>query len=257
MLVVLAALALAACDDDQVTTAGSEPPASTAPSGSTSTDPPETSTPPAPVTTVPEGELPGERIEIFPYPGAQLAVVGVAADDVLNVRAGPGTEYPVLVGLGPLTTGVAATGHNRSVPEGGIWALVTGGGATGWANVSFLAQLGATRDVTTEIAPSPADLPGADTMLELGQLVAGARIVPMGEGGENTIVSGTSTVVDGPHVGDLGEITIDLLGFQDDAILGERLHVFATPGEGGEAFVLKSVEATDLCRRAVDAGLCV
>jgi hypothetical protein len=80
------------------------------------------------------------------------------------------------------------------------------------------------------------------------------------------VVAGT-LVVDGPPsgitmsvaptVGDLGEVTFDVIGIQDDAVRGFRVHVFATPDEGGEGFVLKSVEQTLLCGRGVSGGLCV
>ena len=43
---------------------------------------------------------------------------------------------------------------------------------------------------------------------------------------------------------DLGEITVDVIGFPDDAQLGERLHVFAEPDPGGESFTVRSVEST-------------
>ena len=64
-------------------------------------------------------------------------------------------------------------------------------------------------------------------------------------------------VVDGPTVGDLGEITVDVVGFPDDSVLGARLRVFAEPDPGGESFTVRTVESTTLCRRAVSEGLCV
>ena len=61
-----------------------------------------------------------------------------------------------------------------------------------------------------------------------------------------------------PTVGDLGEVTFDVVGLLDDAQLGWRLHILATPDEGGEGFGLKSVEATAFCGRGVtDEGYCV
>ena len=60
-----------------------------------------------------------------------------------------------------------------------------------------------------------------------------------------------------PTVGDLGEVTYDVVGIGDDAVRGFRLHVFATPDEGGEGFVLKSVEQTVLCGRGLSGVLCV
>jgi hypothetical protein len=195
-------------------------------------------------------ELPGERIEIFPYEDASLAVVGVEADDVLNVRSGPGVDFDVVAELDPLATGITATGHNRSVDDEGFWSEVSVDGATGWANVAFLAHPGRVDDIATQIAPTPDDLPMADTMEQLGQMVAEKRT-------SDEPASGI-VVVDGPTVGDLGEITVDVIGFGDDALGGERLRIFGQPDPAGEGFVLDSVERTLLCTRGVTAdGLCV
>lgn len=173
----------------------------------------------------------------------------VAADDTLNVRSGPGVDFEVLVELEPLATGVVATGHNRSLGEAGFWSEITVDGVTGWANTRYLLQPGEVRDITAELYPTPADRPSAETMLELAELVGGAVA---SEEPPSDIV-----VVDGPTVGDLGEVTVDVIGLGDDAVGGMRLTVFAEPAPGGESFTVRTVEATTLCSRGVtDDGLC-
>jgi hypothetical protein len=240
-VLVVAALLLTGCGDD-----GSAEPNGT----TTTTVPAATTTTGSPTTTVPAGDLPGERVEIFPYQGAELAVVGVEADDTLNVRAGPGVQFAVLFELPPLATDITATGHNRSLQGAGFWSEITVDGRTGWANTAFLSHLGATDDITTQIAPTPADRPSAPTMLALGTIVAQRRA---SDDPPSRIV-----VVDGPSVGDLGEITMDVIGLGDDAVGGERLHIFAEPTQGGGPFRLRTVEATVLCTRGVTGGgLCV
>ena len=197
-----------------------------------------------------DASLPGERIDIYPYEGAQLAVIGVAADDTLNVRSGPGVEFDVLFELDPLATNMTATGHNRSLGDAGFWSEVTVRGTTGWANTSFLLHPGQVTDITAALFPTPADRPEAATMLALGELVAGLRA--------SADPPSDIVVVDGPTVGDLGEVTVDVIGLGDDAVGGERLTIFAEPGPGGERFTVRSVEATALCSRGVDEdGLCV
>jgi hypothetical protein len=195
------------------------------------------------------GELPGEPVDIFPNEGDELMVVGVAADDVLNVRSGPGTVYDVVVELEPLADGILATGNNRSLDGEGIWAEVEAEGETGWASTAFLLQRGDTTDITAEVFPTPADRLTAETMLDLGRQVAELRA---SDEPPSEIV-----VVDGPSVGDLGEITVDVLGLGDDSIGGERLTVFGEEGEGGESFTVRTVEATILCTRGVSDGLCL
>ena len=177
-------------------------------------------------------------------------MVGVEADDVLNVRAAPDPSADVVAELDPLDDGIEPTGHNRQVDDGAIWAEVTVDGTTGWASTAFLAHPGDVRDITSELYPEVADRPAAITVDELGAQVAERRA---GDGEPEPRV----VVVDGPTVGDLGEITVDVLGYPDDAVLGERLHVFAEPDESGDGFNLRTVESTTLCRRGVSDGLCV
>ena len=256
-LVVVAALLLAGCADDGEpvsTEAGvtTVEPTTTSTTTTTAASSTTTSTSAlAPGATTAPGSLPGERLDLFPYEGDELAVVAVAADDTLNLRAGPGVEFDVVAELEP-TAGVVATGHNRSIEGGGIWVEVTATGTTGWANSAYLAHLGATDDVTSQIV-SAGDRPRAETMLDLGNEVARLRAGPDAEGEPRLQV----VVVDGPSVGDLGEVTVDVVGFADDAVLGERLRVFGQPDPGGESFSLRTVEATTLCRRGVSDGLCV
>lgn len=59
-----------------------------------------------------------------------------------------------------------------------------------------------------------------------------------------------------PTMGDLGEVTYDVIGLGDDATLGYRLHVFGQAVSDGIS--LHSVERTALCTRGVTTdGLCV
>ena len=194
--------------------------------------------------------LPGERQDSYPSEGAKLAVAGVAADDTLKVRSGPGTGFDVVFELRPTAMNATATGHNRSVKDAGSWSEIAVDGRTGWANAAFLLQPGEVNDITAGLFPTPADRPQAKNMVELGRAVARLRA---GGDPESDIV-----VVDGPTVGDLGEITVDVIGLGDDSVGGERLQIFAEPGPGGATFTVRTVEATTFCRRGVTpARLCV
>jgi len=247
--IATAALLLAGCGDDDAETsteettttedAAADPTTSTTEAGSTST-----------TASTGADELPGERLDIYPYADAPLAVVGVAADDVLNVRAAPDPSAHVVTELAPLADGFTATGHNRQLDGGQLWAEVDTAEGRGWVSVAYVAQVGATDDAPARLYPAPADRPLAGTLLELARTVA-ADVV-----GEQTEPEPRVVVVDGPDVGDLGEVTVDVLGYPDDAVLGERLRIFAE-AEGGESFRLRTVEATTLCRRGVSDGLCV
>ena len=251
-LVLTAALVLglAACGDhDEGADAGSSPTSETA--GSSASDPGGSTTTAVEgstttteadeeTTTTAEGDLPGEPIDIDPDEGAALAVVGVAADDTLNVRSGPGTDFDVATELAPLADGLVATGRNRVVDDSSVWVEAEVEGTTGWVNAAYVAQPGTTTDVTADVPAT-----SAATVAALAEAVAAGR-AGEGEGGTPTV-----TVVDGPTA---TEVTVDLIGLADDAQRGERLHVVATAADGG--FTVATVEATALCARGVTDGLC-
>lgn len=247
--VASALLLVAGCGDDdtEASTAGTTDTTETSVDDTTSTT--EDDSAPTTIASAP-GELPGERIEIFPHEDAALAVVGVAADDVLNVRAAPDPSASVVAELDPLADGLTATGHNRQVEDGAIWAEIDTGEASGWVNTAYVAQVGATDDVTSRLYPDVSGRPVADTLVHLGEKVA-ADAAGQGEPQPRIVV------VDGPDLGDLGEVTVDVLDYPDDSVLGERLRIFAEQ-EGGESFRVRTVESTTLCRRGVtEDGACV
>ena len=234
------------------TTVPPSPTTAPAPETTTTTVPPTTTTVPpttisstVPATTTPT-TVPGEAIDFGPADGDVLGVVGVRHDDVLNVRSGPGTEFSVIAELDPTAEDVVARGNTWSRP-GSLWVEVDAGDEEGWVNMRYVAYLGDTRDATSELIPDMTET-RAETMLDLGALVAEAVA------GDTDAVSVVSVA---PSVGDLGEVTYDVVGFGDDSVLGARIHVFGTPDEGGEGFELKSVELTVLCSRGLSEGLCV
>ena len=230
-------------DPGSVTTVG---PTTTAPA--TTTAAPTTTMPAATTTTVATTTLPGTPIDFGPAAGDTLAVVGVASDDVLNVRAAPGTDQPIVTTLGPLEDDVTALGNTRQLPNS-FWFEVEFGGVTGWASAAFLAYLGDTTDQTALLIATLGETPEAETMLGLGLIVAEA--FASDEPASRIVVSVA------PTVGDLGEVVYDVIGLGDDSVFGLRLHIFGTPTEGGDGFSLKSVEQTTLCGRGVSDGLCV
>jgi hypothetical protein len=189
--------------------------------------------------------MPGEPFDIYPPEGAVLGVIGVAHDDVLNVRTLPG-ETAIATTLGPLDDDVVSAGEGRKLPTT-IWWKVTVNGETGWVNSSFLAYLGGIDDRTAQVVAALGGYPTAGTMEDLGAEVAQALA---SDDPASTIVMSVA-----PTGGDVPEVTYDVIGLGDDALRGWRLHVFATT-EGG-SFSLKSVEATALCGRGLSGELCV
>ena len=220
-----------------------------------------------------EVSLPGEPFEFGPPEGAGLAVVGVSHDSVLNVRDVPAGEIiarldnvmhvgsePVvyvreadsdaLIATLDLNRGVIATGNTRQLPTT-IWHEIRMGDSVGWASSAFLSPLGATSDATAEILATLGETPAAPTLDALGRLVAAA--VASEDPPSRVVVSGA------PVVGDLGEITVDVLDLPDDAVRGLRLQIFANQDSDSDSFVLRSVESTTICdshRGVSEEGLC-
>ena len=82
-----------------------------------------------------------------PPPGSLLpelergtyAVVGVALDDELNVRAAPGADQAIVGTLPPYATGLQVTGGGRRAGSA-IWAPLSHQELEGWANSAYLAR---------------------------------------------------------------------------------------------------------------------
>lgn len=209
------------------------------------TVPPTTAAPP---TTDPPGE-PFDFWVPIPSEGAILGVIGVEADDTLNVRSGPNITFGVIEELAPTAGGFTGTGKGWQLPSGSVWWEIDTGTVVGWVNQRFMSRFAGTDDITASVIAMFGSTPEAETMLDLGLLVADELAY------EDEEFSSRIVVVDGPTIGDLGEITIDVLGLADDSVEGFRLVIFGTPSAGG--FSLKTVESTTLCQRGVSGDICV
>jgi hypothetical protein len=245
VIVVVVLLVLAACGEAETGETSTTRPASTTTGQPTTTEQPTTTaTTQSPATTT-SSTIPGEIIEIGPVEGDVLMVIGVGHDDVLNLRALPGVEYDIVGKLAPDYMNMIARGVTRQVPDA-LWVAVTADGTDGWVNMRYIGYEGPTDDLT-HVVVEQIGYPTADTMTELGLVVAA---VFASEDPESEIV-----VVVAETVGDLGEVTYDIIGLGDDAVRGLRAHVFGEPGSVG--FSLKSAEVTTICARGITPdGVC-
>ncbi len=176
-----------------------------------------------------------------------LSVVGIGYDSTLNVREEPGGQ--IVAKLDSLTTGIVPTGTRQAV-SGVLWHEVHAAGLIGWVSGDYVAPLGTTVDTTTEVVARLGQTPSAANLAALGRTVAGA--VASEEPESRVRISGE------PTVGELSEVTMDVVGQPDDSIRGFRLHLFATRNSDG-SFTLRNVESTVMCYidRGVSAeGLC-
>jgi len=162
---------------------------------------------------------------------------------------GPGVGYEIVATLSPMESDIGMTGGARLFPSS-LWYEIDADGVVGWVNDSYIALIGATDDATSEVVATHGSIPSADTVLDLGGIVA-SHFLGEESGGRIVLTVESSA-------GSLGEITYDVVGLADDAIMGYRLHVFGQQNEGAGPFSLHSVERTSLCRRGVTVdGLCV
>ncbi len=107
-------------------------------------------TPPAPTQTAPTATPPPTAVPTPTPAGGDTQVATVVPPDGLNVRAGPGTSFPVLV---TMPGGARVQVIGRPTADG--WYPVRYADKVGWADGAYLAFGGAT--------PAPAASPGAST----------------------------------------------------------------------------------------------
>ena len=236
-LVLVAAACGGAADDLATTTTDTEPPASTTSQPETITTAPAT-TQTTQATTATPSTLAGE--------GNALLVVGVAHDDVLNLRSGPGVDYEIVATIEPLSRDVISLGTTRDIGTA-FWTLIDHRGSEGWVNLRFLAYEADPRDATSTVIDEIYALPSADSMEELGRLVANvfASVEPPSD-----IVMTESPSAETPN-----EVIFDVIGLGDDSVYGVRLAISARVVD--DVYELVSVEATDLCLRGSENGICL
>ena len=256
LVVAVLGVFVAACGVEpgasETTTTVAEATTTTTAAATTSTAAAATTTTAAAATTTTSGSpattiLRGDPVDLGPPDGAVLAVIGVAHDDVLNLRAAPGADQPILDEIPPTYDSLVALGESRSLPA--FWTKVDFEGTEGWVNMAYLGYLGVTDDITSQVVSEMGGRPEASTMTELGRLVAEAAA---SDDPPSRIVN-----VVKESIGDLGEVTFDVVGLGDDSVRGVRLHVFGEPSDDG--FTLRTVEQTVLCdpaRGVDDEGIC-
>ncbi len=138
LLLAVLALAASACSDTASTTTLPPATSTTHVDTTTTTQPPPTTEPASPTTTRAPTTTTTSGLTA---PIGSFRVTGVDADDVLNVRSGPGSENEIVGVLPSNTVGVRTTGAAATAGDGGLWWEVEqfSSPETGWVNSSFLA----------------------------------------------------------------------------------------------------------------------
>ena len=167
---VVALLAAGCGNDDDTATSDTTASASTTTTGGTptSSSAPATSTTTGSPSTTPTAER--EPVAVDPswqrYEERWL-VTGVAADDTLNVRRGPGVEHPVVHELAPDADDVEVFDVVELV-DGASWAPVAIPGGAGWVNLALLRPPGSNPpQVVGDVVPA-AETAADDVQAALG-----------------------------------------------------------------------------------------
>lgn len=106
---------------------------------------------------------------------ALYSVHGVASDDVLNVRAGPGAHFEVIGALPPGAAGIEVSAANDT----GRWLRVNTGERAGWASAAFLQRTGPD---WTQGLPRPLACFGTEPFWSLERTATGALLSEPGIG---------------------------------------------------------------------------
>ncbi len=245
-------------DDTTTSTSGVTTTRRSLPDRATSPDPTAPTTTEAGETTTEVTADPGSPIDFGPAPGTPLAVVGVRWDDTLNFRSGPGVETDVVLDLPAvqdIPTPIVASGEAWQFP-GSIWWKVEVGGQELWASQSFLGMLGDTYDITDEVDGLLGVQPIA-TIEAAADRVAATRLIDV----ETEIR--IRHVIEPLASDTTSRAMIDVLGYPDDSVKGERLEVLVDPVFDESAdepqligWVVVQVNSTPICSRGVSGGLC-
>jgi len=252
-LVAVLALFTAACGGDAgtttttvaTTTSSTTSPSTSATQVTTTTTTPNTTTT-APTTTTTEAvgstTLAGQPIDFGPAEGDVLMVIGVRHDDVLNLRAAPGANQPIIDEIPATFADLIALGNTRELPSS-FWIEVDFDGTEGWVHMGYIGYEGDVTDATAAVIDELGERPVESTMQGLAERVA--EVFASEADPESDIVQVTTVTT-----GDLAEVTYDIVGLGDDAVRGVRIHVFAEEVDAG--FSLRTVETTIICGRGVD-----
>jgi len=227
-------------------------------------DPSTTTTPEAPITTIPEendgAPLVEPRLCVAPEV-LQSHYVDVAADDSdggLNVRELPGVDNAVIATLARGTEVFTLEGCG-AVGATDWWQITTSvGDTTGWVSSDFLSE---TFVPTPGLGRWMTDTENVDRTAEtLDELIA--EIADSYGFDDDRVITLIGEVQIADAVG--GEVTYDITGLKDDSVNGFRVNInfFFEKSEPDalEIIGFRAVRITNwaLCSRGVtDDGLCI
>lgn len=134
-----------------------------------------------------------------------------------------------------------------------MWLFIDADGEQGWIAPDLIGFLGPVDDRISWFVSFYAGYRDELTIEELGETLATAHAASVQELSGNTLVPETRQVKVGV-VDSVAEVTFDVIGSNDNASLGVRLHVSADASADQTSFTLRNVERTTICGRGLSAS---
>ena len=180
----------------------------------------------------------------LPITGSVVAVVGVEHWDILEIHEDPGVSSPLVGTLDPLDDTVVALGYARQLPQSIWWCISWNGGSGAWASSIYLSRMAdpyQSFDSSSWIGLTAQNLEDFLSDVE-NQYQRPAT----SEGGPMRIVISELDYIN-------NVISIDVIGFLDDSLLGARL-TFATSLQSDGSLIIDDAQFRGMCRRGGGPG---
>ena len=180
----------------------------------------------------------------LPIAGSVVAVVGVEHWDILEIHQDPGVSSPLVGTLDPLDDTVVALGYARQLPQSIWWCISWNGGSGAWASSIYLSRMAdpyQSFDSSSWIGLTAQNLEDFLSDVE-NQYQRPAT----SEGGPMRIVISELDYIN-------NVISIDVIGFLDDSLLGARL-TFSTSLQSDGSLIIDDAQFRGMCRRGGGPG---
>ena len=180
----------------------------------------------------------------LPIAGSVVAVVGVEHWDILEIHEDPGVSSPLVGTLDPLDDTVVALGYARQLPQSIWWCISWNGGSGAWASSIYLSRMA--DPYQSFDSSSWVGLTAQNLEDFLSDVENQYQRPATSEGGPMRIVISELDYIN-------NVISIDVIGFLDDSLLGARL-TFSTSLQSDGSLIIDDAQFRGMCRRGGGPG---
>ena len=180
----------------------------------------------------------------LPITGSVVAVVGVEHWDILEIHEDPGVSSPLVGTLDPLDDTVVALGYARQLPQSIWWCISWNGGSGAWASSIYLSRMA--DPYQSFDSSSWVGLTAQNLEDFLSDVENQYQRPATSEGGPMRIVISELDYIN-------NVISIDVIGFLDDSLLGARL-TFSTSLQSDGSLMIDDAQFRGMCRRGGGPG---